>query len=388
MCTFPSSPASPDTNVLSLLLLHHSQGDRFVQPLPFHSFGPGRLIVSSFDTVHSLKPTSSLLHQHPRHQHQDTHPTIKMRSSIVLAASGAALVMGRAIDPRVLDPRAMETVWDVDYVTVTVTEGDIPVATPTPTPSNPAIYYEAPAASSSSSAPAVVEPSPAPAPIFSTVTVEPPQPTVAAPTSAPVVVEPETTPTPTPTPTPQPATSAPAAVSTPAATDDLQTACIDSHNVHRGNHSAPALSWDAEIAGYAAITAKTCVFEHDMTTGGGGYGQNLAMWGATGSESLGAAKAAQKAITEQWYNGELNLYTGYGQASPDMTDFLKWGHFTQMVWKDTTTVGCAVEYCAAGTLSSIGSWFTVCNYKKQGNVIGSFDTNVLPALGEATVNAN
>ncbi|KAK1842835.1 scp-like extracellular protein, partial [Colletotrichum chrysophilum] len=195
-------------------------------------------------------------------------------------------------------------------------------------------------------------------------------------------------PTPTPTPTPQPATSAPAAVSTPAATDDLQTACIDSHNVHRGNHSAPALSWDAEIAGYAAITAKTCVFEHDMATGGGGYGQNLAMWGATGSESLGAAKAAQKAITEQWYNGELNLYTGYGQASPDMTDFLKWGHFTQMVWKDTTTVGCAVEYCAAGTLSSIGSWFTVCNYKKQGNVIGSFDTNVLPALGEATVNAN
>ncbi|KAJ0144805.1 putative pathogenesis-related protein, partial [Colletotrichum tanaceti] len=167
--------------------------------------------------------------------------------------------------------------------------------------------------------------------------------------------------------------------------NDLQSTCLDSHNVHRSNHSAPALTWDSALASYALVTAQTCVFQHDMTTGGGGYGQNLAMWGATGSEGLGEAKAAQRAITEQWYNGELNLYTGYGQASPDMTNFLQWGHFTQMVWVDTTAVGCAVHYCAAGTLSSIGSWYTVCNYKSQGNVIGSFDKNVLPPGNAATV---
>lgn len=126
------------------------------------------------------------------------------------------------------------------------------------------------------------------------------------------------------------------------------------------------------------------------------------MWGATGSENLGEAKAAQRAITEQWYNGELNLYPGYGQASPDMTNFLQWGHFSQLVWVDTTKVGCGVYYCAAGTLSSIGSWYTVCNYKSQGkliflyiflydindytgNVIGSFDKNVLPPGNAATI---
>ncbi|KAL2884180.1 hypothetical protein SGCOL_000119 [Colletotrichum sp. CLE4] len=297
-----------------------------------------------------------------------------MKSSIVLAATGAVLAMGAAIDPR-----AMETVLDITYVTVTVTEG-VPIETPAATPS--------------SSLPPKVEETPAPAPVFSTITTKRRSRTPKA----------STTPTPTPEPVvEQPVASEPAASSsaapvasvvettqstpsTAATVSDLQTAAIDSHNIHRSNHSAPALTWDADLASYALITAKTCVFEHDMTTGGGGYGQNLAMWGATGSENLGEAKAAQRAITEQWYNGELNLYTGYGQASPDMTNFLQWGHFSQLVWVDTTKVGCGVYYCAAGTLSSIGSWYTVCNYKSQGNVIGSFDKNVLPPGSAATVN--
>ncbi|KAJ0161879.1 hypothetical protein CTA2_5450, partial [Colletotrichum tanaceti] len=85
-----------------------------------------------------------------------------MKSSIVLAATGAVLAMGAAIDPR-----ALEVVLDVTYVTVTVTEG-VPVAepTPTPTPSNPAVFYKAP-----SSVPKVEEkPTPAPAPVFETIT--------------------------------------------------------------------------------------------------------------------------------------------------------------------------------------------------------------------------
>ncbi|KAJ3938663.1 uncharacterized protein N0V96_011393 [Colletotrichum fioriniae] len=271
-----------------------------------------------------------------------------MKSSIVLAATGAVLAMGAAIDPR-----AMETVFDVTYVTVTVTEG-VPVETPAATPS--------------SSLPPKVEETPAPAPpvVEQPVASEPAASSSAAPVTS-VVETTQSTP------------------STAATVSDLQTAAIDAHNNHRSNHSAPALTWDADLASYALITAKTCVFEHDMTTGGGGYGQNLAMWGATGSENLGEAKAAQRAITEQWYNGELNLYPGYGQASPDMTNFLQWGHFSQLVWVDTTKVGCGVYYCAAGTLSSIGSWYTVCNYKSQGNVIGSFDKNVLPPGNAATI---
>ncbi|KAK1979099.1 CAP domain-containing protein [Colletotrichum cereale] len=301
-----------------------------------------------------------------------------MKSSAVLAATGAVIAMGAAIDPRF-----MKVVLDVAYVTVTVTEGMEP--TPTPTPSAAAVFYEAP-----SPAPQVEkssEPAPAPAPVFETIITQPsvstpaPMPT---PTPEPVVAPVE----PSPAPKPVVAETVPAAPSPAPASNDLASTCVDTHNLHRSNHSAPALSWDSQLASYALITAQTCVFEHDMTTGGGGYGQNLAMWGATGSEDLGEAKAAQRAITEQWYNGELNLYTGYGQDSPDMSNFLGWGHFSQLVWVDSTTVGCGVHYCSAGTLSSIGSWFTVCNYKSQGNVVGSFAKNVLPPSNAASTYVN
>ncbi|KAK1573999.1 SCP-like extracellular protein [Colletotrichum navitas] len=298
-----------------------------------------------------------------------------MKSSVVLAATGAVMAMGAALDPRV-----MKTMLDITFVTVTVTDGMEP--TPSPTSSTPAVFYEAPV-----SVPKVEQsPEPAPAPVFQTIIIS---------------NTPEPTPTPTPTPTPEPVVApvvpspppakpvvvetAPAAPSPAPVADDLESTCIDTHNLHRANHSAPALSWDSQLASYALITAKTCVFEHDMSEGGGGYGQNLAMWGATGSENLGEAKAAQRAITDQWYNGEINLYPGYGLPNLDMSNFLSWGHFSQLVWVDSTTVGCAVNYCAAGTLSSIGSWFTVCNYKSQGNVIGSFAQNVLPPRDAASV---
>lgn len=108
--------------------------------------------------------------------------------------------------------------------------------------------------------------------------------------------------------------------------------------------------------------------DFDRTPGGGGYGQNLAYWGATDGHSLGAAGAVKKAVTTQWYNGELNDYSPhfYGNE-PDMSNFATWGHFSQLVWVDTTTVGCAVHYCEAGTISpNIGVWYSVCNYHPAG----------------------
>lgn len=50
-----------------------------------------------------------------------------------------------------------------------------------------------------------------------------------------------------------------------------------------------------------------------------------------------------------------------------MTNFDSWGHFTQMVWSDSTSVGCSVQYCQTGTIySSMPAWFTVCNYGHEG----------------------
>jgi hypothetical protein len=57
------------------------------------------------------------------------------------------------------------------------------------------------------------------------------------------------------------------------------------------------------------------------------------------------------------------------------------GHFTQVVWRSSSTIGCAVQACnngLGGTGWPRGS-LVVCRYSPAGNVLGSFQTNVLPA---------
>lgn len=110
----------------------------------------------------------------------------------------------------------------------------------------------------------------------------------------------------------------------------------------------------------------------------GGYGQNIAM-GAQSNYQLTDGQAMARAITRQWYNNEYELYPNYG-GEPDMSGFEEWGHLSQIVWSDTTEIGCAIGVCDGGELASgMSGYFAVCNYSPPGNAEGSFATNVLPA---------
>jgi len=83
------------------------------------------------------------------------------------------------------------------------------------------------------------------------------------------------------------------------------------------------------------------------------------------------------------YNGEINSYPGYGptkDGNVDMTDFEKWGHYSQMVWKNTQSVGCAVVQCPNGlanTGTGVSPWMTVCNYSPPGEFFSSFSLHPL-----------
>jgi hypothetical protein len=70
------------------------------------------------------------------------------------------------------------------------------------------------------------------------------------------------------------------------------------------------------------------------------------------------------------YDNEIGFYpTPYGNNNPDMTNFEKWGHYSQIVWKSTTSVGCATQYCPNGlanTGTGVSPYFTVCNYSPPG----------------------
>lgn len=163
---------------------------------------------------------------------------------------------------------------------------------------------------------------------------------------------------------------------------------INEHNVHRANHSAPALEWDDTLAGYAQITANKCVFAHDMTEGGGAvaYGQNLASWGSTGDISGLQVESGRRGVTDQWYNDEIENWTYYGLDNPPSgSDLDAWGHFTQLVWKSSTKLGCATVQCPAGSVLPMASWYTVCNYGGPGNFGGEYAENVLQPLGHPTV---
>ncbi|KAJ5538706.1 PR-1-like protein [Penicillium frequentans] len=145
-----------------------------------------------------------------------------------------------------------------------------------------------------------------------------------------------------------------------------------SHNIHRLNHTVPNMSWNQTLADAATSWADQCDFAHNTTMLAGGYGQNLAASSPTASISVH--------ISDYWYNGEMPLYAGlYGEAEPSGTGF---GHFTQVVWKDSTSVGCGTVDC---TSSSLGMWYTVCNYWPAGNWVGEYDSNVLKPIGNPIV---
>lgn len=69
---------------------------------------------------------------------------------------------------------------------------------------------------------------------------------------------------------------------------------------------------------------------------------------------------------DAWYD-EIDQYS-YSNPGFSMST----GHFTQVVWKSTTKLGCAYQYC-----DSMWSNYVVCEYDPAGNYDGEYAENVL-----------
>lgn len=72
-----------------------------------------------------------------------------------------------------------------------------------------------------------------------------------------------------------------------------------------------------------------------------------------------------------WYNERLLFDFERPNFSP-LT-----GHFTQIVWKSTTDLGCGVAIS-----KQTGNIYAVCHYNQPGNVDGQFQMNVFPGVGD------
>lgn len=134
------------------------------------------------------------------------------------------------------------------------------------------------------------------------------------------------------------------------------------HNQVRADHGVAPLAWDAELAAIAADWAAGCrdteepigLIDHnpDRSDRFGSYvGENV--YGSTGTTD-GPAAVEAWAAEEASYDYESNTCTGVC------------GHYTQVVWADTTALGCAAHQCPGLTFG----YTIVCDYAPGGNVGG------------------
>lgn len=139
---------------------------------------------------------------------------------------------------------------------------------------------------------------------------------------------------------------------------DFASTMLNEHNKKRALHKdTSALSWSSELASYAQNYADNFDCSGNLVHSGGPYGENLAL----GYDATGAVDA--------WY-GEISNYDFSNPGTSSNT-----GHFTQVVWKGTSKVGCGIKTC-----DNVWGHYVICSYQNAGNVGGQYGDNVMSLL--------
>jgi pathogenesis-related protein 1 len=133
------------------------------------------------------------------------------------------------------------------------------------------------------------------------------------------------------------------------------------HNeVRAGAEPAPAeplpdLRWDGSIASIAQAHADRCVYAHSNARGE--LGENI------------FAQAGSPASVEDVVHAWGDEMADYSYATGSCAPGKKCGHYTQIVWEDTTHLGCGVRLCTKNSpFEGFSEWqFWVCNYDPPGN---------------------
>ncbi|HST35585.1 MAG TPA: CAP domain-containing protein [Allosphingosinicella sp.] len=129
------------------------------------------------------------------------------------------------------------------------------------------------------------------------------------------------------------------------------------HNRERAQVGVPPLVWDEALAAEAASYVPELIdlgdLEHSDEAMEGETGENLAM-GTAGYYS-------PEALTQLWVDEKNSFENGIFPNVSRTGDWDEVGHYTAMVWRETTSVGCAIG-------SGGGDLYLVCRYAPAGNV--------------------
>ena len=146
---------------------------------------------------------------------------------------------------------------------------------------------------------------------------------------------------------------------------------VNTHNILRAKHGQYPLNKDKKLENLAKETANDSLIAGTLKYGeayrnGEYYGQNLYL--GSGNPHTG------KYVAEYWYSENIYYNYGIGKSNNGATI----GHFTQIIWKTTKKIGCAV---------SIGRWkiykesyYICCYYYPGGNLPGLYTKNVVKPI--------
>jgi len=139
--------------------------------------------------------------------------------------------------------------------------------------------------------------------------------------------------------------------------DDIRGGILDAHSRARAAVGLPPLTWSSALAAHAQewtdrlASTRSCGLEHRSGESSSGYGENL--FGSSGPYEAAA-------VVDSWDSEKAN----FNAAANTCAAGAVCGHYTQIVWRNTTEVGCAVSACPDG------SQVWACNYNPAGNFNG------------------
>ncbi|KAH8547631.1 CAP domain-containing protein [Umbelopsis sp. PMI_123] len=144
---------------------------------------------------------------------------------------------------------------------------------------------------------------------------------------------------------------APCLANTDSTVSDVdQQKILEVHNSYRALTGLSPLVWNVTLANFAESWVNQCNNSHSHSPD---YGENMGFGYMTWED-----------MVNRW--GDEHRY--YNFTTEDLQEDSL--HFTQMVWKETTSIGCAMRSC------EFNPRFYSCNYYPHGNILGQFKANV------------
>lgn len=133
--------------------------------------------------------------------------------------------------------------------------------------------------------------------------------------------------------------------------DEVIAEILTAHNAYRSDVGISDLTWSDELEASAQAWADQLGQDCQLVHSGGEFGENI--W-------IGTTNAFTPTDVVDAWGGEIDDYNYEDNSCTEGKDC---GHYTQIVWKNTTEVGC-------GTVTCDGFDIWVCQYDPPGNFIG------------------